>query len=252
MTCSTPCAAAYAYEARLRRLAQRSQRIGGDVARDHPVVMRMTLEQPLEVAPAELRLASGERAAARMHDERIVGQHVAPAGARRTQAEVVLLAVTRAEREVERADRVDRRAAHEHAEPDAGRQIGIRRHRGIRERAARTGFGSRSCGHGLFSQKRGNEQISALFENGVTVAIAASEAAQRASAVKPARCHDCVGVEQHDIGWRMHHPAVGRAVKPRLRSLRRISTCRSPRCSISRNTSRTPGSVDASSIRISR
>src|SRR4029078_4432867 len=48
--------------------------------------------------------------------------------------------------------------------------------------ARATGVGSRSSGHALFAQKRGNEQISALFENGVTVAIAASEAAQRVSA----------------------------------------------------------------------
>ena len=37
-------------------------------------------------------------------------------------------------------------------------------------------------GHALSSQKRGNEQTSALFENGVTVPIRGSGAAQRASA----------------------------------------------------------------------
>src|SRR6185295_82937 len=42
-----------------------------------------------------------------------------------------------------------------------------------------TGPASRSSGQALSSQKRGNEQISALFENGVTVAIAGSDAAQR-------------------------------------------------------------------------
>ena len=87
-------------EARLRRLAQRSQGIGGDIARDHLVVVRMTLEQTLEIASAEIRLASGERPASRMHDERIVGEHVTPAGTRGTKAEVVLLAITRTERHV--------------------------------------------------------------------------------------------------------------------------------------------------------
>jgi hypothetical protein len=122
-------------EARLRRLAQRSQGIGGDIARNHLVVVRMTLEQTLEIASAELRLASGERPASRMHDERIVGEHVTPAGTRGTKAEVVLLAIARTERHVERSERVDCRAPHEHAEPDAGWKIGIRRHRAVGQRA---------------------------------------------------------------------------------------------------------------------
>src|SRR5437667_12479748 len=42
--------------------------------------------------------------------------------------------------------------------------------------------GSRSGGHALFSQNRGKEQISALFENGVIVPIRVSDAAQRARA----------------------------------------------------------------------
>ncbi len=51
-------------------------------------------------------------------------------------------------------------------------------HRGFRERARATGSGSAPTGHGLFSQKRGNEQISALFENGVMVPMRGSVAAQ--------------------------------------------------------------------------
>ena len=44
--------------------------------------------------------------------------------------------------------------------------------------AARTGSGSAPAGHGLSSQNRGNEQISALLVNGVIVPMQASVAAQ--------------------------------------------------------------------------
>jgi hypothetical protein len=54
--------------------------------------------------------------------------------------------------------------------------------------AARSGSASRSGAHRLSSQNRGNEQISALLEKGVTVPI-----------------------EQHHVRPRQLHAAVGRA-----------------------------------------
>ena len=159
---------------------------------------------------AELGLLPGERTAADVHDERVVGEHVAPAGARGAQAQVVLLAVAQAERQVEDADRVDQRAADEQAEADAGRQVGIGRHGRRGERRAHRLRIARRRGHGLFSQKRGNEQISALFENGVIVPMRGSVAAQRSSASSQPRGDDRVRVEQHDVGARQLHAAVGR------------------------------------------
>src|SRR5437773_10892952 len=48
-----------------------------------------------------------------------------------------------------------------------------------RSSAATSDSGSAAGGHGLLTQKRGSEQVSALFENGVIVPIRGSEAAQR-------------------------------------------------------------------------
>ena len=45
---------------RLRRLAQRTQRIGGNVTLHHVAIMRVPREQPFHVPFAELRLATGE------------------------------------------------------------------------------------------------------------------------------------------------------------------------------------------------
>ena len=112
-------------EAHGRRFAQRPHRIGRDVRVHHVEVVRMPLEQQRHVARAELGLLSREGASAGMHDERVVGEHVAPARARGAQAQVVLLAVAQAERHVERPDRVEQRAPHEHAEAHAGGHVGI-------------------------------------------------------------------------------------------------------------------------------
>ena len=144
-------------------------------------------------------------------DEGIVAQHVAIARRGRAHAEVVLLAVAQPEHRIEVADRVEQRAPDVHAESDAGRQVGIGRHRGLRAAPAPCGSGSRAGGHALFSQKRGSEQISALFENGVIVPMVASDCAQRASASSQPARHDRVGIEQHDVGAgaRLAHAAIG-------------------------------------------
>ena len=65
---------------------------------------------------------------------------------------------------------------------------------------ATIGSVSRVAGHGLSSQKRGSEQISALFENGVIVPIVGSDARTARQRVQPAASDDRVGIEQHDVG----------------------------------------------------
>ncbi len=138
----------------------------------------MALEQQRHVARAELGLLAGERLPARVRDERVVGEHVAPSRARRAQAQVVLLAVAQPERHVEHAD--CRRAAR------GGRTCRSRRpsagpdRSGPRPRRAPRAPVRGRCrpATALFTQKRGNEQISALFENGVIVPCRGSVAAQ--------------------------------------------------------------------------
>ena len=192
-----------------RGLAQRAQRIVCDVALDHCRVMGMTRDEQREVALRELALAAFERAAARMHDERVVGENVAPAGARGAQAEVVLLAVAGAEDRIERAERIDRRAAHEHAEAHAGRQIGIRGNCGVGERLPRRlGVALRRPGV-VFAQPRERADLGVVGERRHR-----SDARVRRGAaherVEPAVGDDRVGVEQHDVGTRGRHAAVGR------------------------------------------
>ena len=121
-----------------RRLAQRLQRIVRDVVANEIQIVRMALDQDRGVAEAEHLLRAFERAAARMQHERIVAKHVAKARRVRPQAEIVLLAIARAERCVERADRVDQRAPDVEAEADAGRHVRIVGHRrGLDGRAQR-------------------------------------------------------------------------------------------------------------------
>ena len=75
-------------------------------------------------------------------------------------------------------DVVEQRTPEVKAEADAGRQVRVDGHRGCRYRRAAPVPGSAPSGHGLSSQKRGNEHISALFENGVMVPMRGSVAAQ--------------------------------------------------------------------------
>ena len=123
-----------------RGFAQRLQRIARDVIAHEVEVIRMPLEQDRGVANAERLLRAFERAAAGMQHERFVAQHVAKPRSVRTQAKIVLLAVTCAEGCVERANRVDQRAADVQAEADAGRKVRI-----VRDRRGRDG-GAHSLG----------------------------------------------------------------------------------------------------------
>ena len=66
--------------------------------------------------------------------------------------------------------------------------------------AARTISGSRCAAHALSSQKRGNEQISALFENGVIVPIRRIGFGAAHERDEPAARDDRIGIEQHDVG----------------------------------------------------
>ncbi|HTK99013.1 MAG TPA: hypothetical protein VL379_13355 [Pseudomonadales bacterium] len=118
--------------------------------------------------------------------------------------------------------------------------------------AARTGSGSVPGSHRLFVQNAGKEQISALFEKGVTVAIRGSEAAQR----RNASSHPAVTIVSEfsntmsDSDSAMPRFAV--AVKPELCWLRCSAMRSSRRSASSRKTPATPGSSDASSMTIRR
>src|SRR5258708_265631 len=177
----------------------------------------MTLEQQRHVALGEIDALIAERAAAQVQHERVLAEHVAVARRRRAQAEVVFLAVAQAERRVECADRVEQRAADVEAEPDSRRQLRIRRHcRALQRRD-----------QGLLAQKRGSEQISALFENGVTVPIRASDAAQRDSLSSQPRVttvselSSTTSASSRDSAM----PRFAVSVKPRLVGLASSVTC---------------------------
>src|SRR6185369_6644851 len=75
-----------------------------------------------------------------------------------------------------------------------------------------------SSGKGLFSQKRGNEAISALLENGVTVPMDGSLAAQRQS--RSSQCGPTIASEFSSTTSARDRPKPRFAVpvKPRLRS----------------------------------
>ena len=185
----------------------------------------MAFQQKRHVARPELGLLPDEGSAAGMHDERIVREHVAPSCARGAQAQVVLLAITRAEDRVEDAHRVEHRAAQEEAEADAGRDIGVRRARPPPQSPQRRRRDRARSGHGLSSQKRGNEQISALFENGVIVPIVASVAAQCRSASSQPRVTIVSELSRTTSERDSCMPRLAVPVKPRLTSLRSSSTC---------------------------
>ena len=192
---------------RLRRVAQRPQRIGGDVRTDDLEIVRMTVEQQRHVARAQLRLAAGERTLAQVHDEGVVAEHVAESGPHGAQAEIVLLAVTVAERGIEGADRVDQRAADVQAETDACGQIGIGRNRRLRERRAH-GLGLRAVRPWVVlaeSRKRADLRVVREWRCRADPRIGVHATRQR---VEPAGGDDGVRVEQHDVGAGQSHPAI--------------------------------------------
>ncbi len=194
---------------RCRGFAQRPQRIGRDVRMHHVEVVRMAFQQKRHVARPELGLLPDEGSAAGMHDERIVREHVAPSCARGAQAQVVLLAITRAEDRVEDAHRVEHRAAQEEAESDARRDVGVRRHsrRGNR----------RSVGVGIapgpprvvLAEARERADLRVVRERRDRADRRVGGRAMQ-ERIQPAAGDDRVGVEQDDVRARQLHPAIGR------------------------------------------
>ena len=91
--------------------------------------------------------------------------------------------------------------------------------------AARSGSASCAGAHGLSSQKRGKEQISALFENGVIVPIVGSVAAQCSSASSQPRVTIVSELSSTTLAPDSCMPRLAVPVKPRLRSLRSSTSC---------------------------
>jgi len=77
----------------------------------------------------------------------------------------------------------------------------------------------------LLTQNRGKEQISALFENGVTVPIDGEEAAQRASALNQSLVTTVSELSRTTSARDKSIPRFAVCGKPRLRRLRRRTTC---------------------------
>ena len=192
-----------------RGIADRSQRIGRDIRANEIDVVRMARYDERKVGLAELCLLGFEGAAADVNDERVVAQHVAPSGARRPQAQIVFLAIASAERRIERADRIDQRATHVHAEADAGRQIGICRHRRTRERRARS-LGRFGVGCAVVdTESRVRADLGVVRERRDRADRRVRCGAAR-KGIEPAGGDDRVRVEQHDIRTRVLHAAVRR------------------------------------------
>ena len=135
--------------------------------------------------------------------------------ARGAQAEVVLLAVAlRRTPDRRRRSRRSARGARRGRSPR--RSAGRDRSAPPRARAPRAPAPDRRRrATGCSRRSAGYEQISALFENGVTVPIRGSDAAQRTSASSQPAVTIGVGVEQHDVGARQRHAPIGGAGEAR-------------------------------------
>src|SRR5450432_270907 len=94
----------------------------------------MALQQNRHVPLGELSALGTERAAAQMHDERIVAENVAKPGTAGAHAKIILLAVAQPENRIEDADRVDQRPPDIEAESHSCGQVRVRRHGGLLER----------------------------------------------------------------------------------------------------------------------
>ncbi len=114
--------------------------------------------------------------------------------------------------------------------------------------AARTTSGSSPSGHALSSQKRGKEQISALFEKGVIVPNDAFDAAQRLIASSQPCVTRVSELSRTTCARESSIPRLAVPVKPRLLSLRRSSTCGRRRASRAAKYPATSGSGEASSM----
>src|SRR4030081_3868244 len=120
---------------RQRELAQRTERVRGDVGADEIKIVRMVFQKYGHVAPREITALGAERAAAQMDHERIVAENVAKSGASGAHAKVVFLAVAQTEDRIEGSDRVDECAHDVKTEPYSGRQLRIGWQGGQLERA---------------------------------------------------------------------------------------------------------------------
>src|ERR1700680_4089686 len=121
---------------RQRELAQRTQRIRGDVGAHEVKIVWMVFEQYGHVAPREITALGAERTAAQMDHERIVAENVAKSGASGAHAKVVFLAVAQTEDRIEGSDRVDECPPDIETKPDTGRQLrnglyGVQAHRSV-------------------------------------------------------------------------------------------------------------------------
>src|SRR5205809_985301 len=105
---------------------------------------------------------------------------------------------------------------------------------------------------GLSTQSCGNEQISALFENGVIVPMRESVAAQCRKALNQAPVTTVSELSNTTSAEELAMPRLAVAMKPRFRSLRRSATCGRRRFSSSAKSVATPGSGEPSSINVIR
>ncbi len=175
----------------------------------------MALEQDAHVALRPLPPCALERTLAQVHDERVVAEHVAKARLHGAHAEVVLLAVAvpNAGSKTPIASISARRTQKQKPTPvGSSGYVGT----AARASAARVGSGSASSGQALFTQNRGNEQISALFENGVIVPMRGSAAAQRRSASSQPAVTMVSELSSTTSSRAMPQPAVGRRREPEV------------------------------------
>src|SRR5207302_6735925 len=108
---------------RQRELAQRTERVRGDVGADEIKIVRMVFEEYGHVAAREITTLGTERAAAQMDHERIVAENVAKSGGSGAHAKVVFLGVAQTEDRIERSDRGDYCSPDINTETDTGRQL---------------------------------------------------------------------------------------------------------------------------------
>ena len=206
----------HAIVGRPRRLAECADRVLGEKVAHEVEVARMALEQQRGVAYAKRLLRSHERPASHVHDERVVAEHVAPARPRGAHAEVVLLAVARAECRIEHPDFVEQRATNVEAEADPGRQVRVARHRSRGDCGThRFGIGSRWPFMVAAEQRiRTDLRVVGKWSDRADSGVGGGAAQQR---VEPAGGDDRVGVEQDDVRARAAHAPVRRSREAEVR-----------------------------------
>ena len=192
-----------------RRVAQRRERIRGDVVAHEREVAGMARGERLGVLRDQRVLLLLERAPADVEHERVVGEHVAPPGRGRAHAQVVLLAVAGAERGIEAADRVEHRPAHEEAEADAGRQIRVARDRRARERAGERRGVPAVGPRVVHAEARVRQDLGVVRprRDRADRRVGGGAAHER---VQPSFGDDRVAVQQHHVAAREAHAAVRR------------------------------------------